>query len=174
MLIFSCMSLCFRLYALLPRAYQLRSRVGYTSLHAAVISGNEAVVQLVMKHPQADPRAYNNLGVTPLHLGAIRGFDQVVRTMLDLKADMRTEVREETLLDDIHACRMNIPPCAIAWNPYQSLHALLVDERRGGRWSDTVLLECAKGSFGDDESVRQVWYVCMCDSCVQCAFRVEE
>lgn len=65
-----------------------------TPLHAAVLSGNEAIVKLLLEHG-AEVDARDCKGFTPLHLSARQaGSEEIVKALLDYGADPNARSRE--------------------------------------------------------------------------------
>lgn len=55
---------------------------GRTALHVAVQSGDEEMVETLMKHG-ADPKAVNKHGLDALHFAVKQGHEEIVEILLD-------------------------------------------------------------------------------------------
>ena len=70
----------------------LKEIPGETVLHVASRNNNAEIIDLLVKYGAWDVNARDAEGFTPLHIAAIRGNMQVVKKLVDLKADVSQAV----------------------------------------------------------------------------------
>ena len=81
---------------------------GETLLHAASRNNNAEIIELLVKYGAWDVNARDAEGFAPLHIAAIHGNMQVVKKLVDLKADVSqavavvdmAQLNEETEIDE--------------------------------------------------------------------------